>query len=186
MTSPGLNNRLRQHGRRAGVMVGLSMALTIAVCIGAFTWIYLQVDPLTRDFVNAATAAPTKKPTVVAKQGATAAPTSAPSESGNQVTQIPPTQTVVPAQTATSSAFTPTHRVAATADGTNVNLRPGPAVASGDPVGQLASGTEVQYLNETKDSEDPDAQPGVQWMKVRTADGTEGWIRADFLEPIGG
>src|SRR4051812_26677291 len=173
MTSPGLDNRLKQHGRRAGIMVGLTMALTIALCVGAFTWIYIQVDPLTRDFVNAATAAPTKKPTAKPSSKApTVGADATESTGGDQVAEAPPTRT--PKPTATSDAFKATHIVSLSLE-SNVNLRPGPAVASGDPVANLQPGTELQYLNDTEDSQDPDADPGVQWMKVRTQDGIEGW-----------
>lgn len=162
-------------------MVGLSMALTIAVCIGAFTWIYLQVDPLTRDFVNAATAAPTKKSTATSAKAATAAPRNS---NNDTVVEVQPTNTPKP-PTPTPQGFRATHRVSLSIEN-NINMRPGPAVASGDPVTALSAGTEVQYMNETRNSEDPDADPGVQWMKVRTSDGIEGWVRADFLEPISG
>ena len=33
MTDSGLSTRLRQQSRRAGLMVGLTMVLTIAICI---------------------------------------------------------------------------------------------------------------------------------------------------------
>ncbi|MDP9368581.1 MAG: hypothetical protein M3Q03_09960, partial [Chloroflexota bacterium] len=62
MTDPGLTNRLRQHSRRAGIMVGLSMALTIAICVGGFTTIYARLAPFTSDFVAANTPVPTERP----------------------------------------------------------------------------------------------------------------------------
>jgi hypothetical protein len=181
MTSPGLDNRLKQHGRRAGLMVGLSMALTIALCIGAFTWIYLQVDPLTRDFVNAATAAPTKKPAAASARTPTTA--SGGGSGGNDIAAAAPTKTPKPVPTPTSSQFSANYRVSLSIEN-RVNLRPGPSVASGDPVVSLDPGTELQYLGDTENSQDTDAEPGVQWMKVRTADGIEGWILADFVEPL--
>lgn len=163
-------------------MVGLTMALTIAVCIGAFTWIYIQVDPMTRDFVNAATAAPTKKPSARRTPTPASAEQTPAGDSGN-VAEAAPTNTPQPEPTSTPAGFQATHRVSSSIEGA-VNLRPGPAVASGDPVGNVESGTELQYLGETQDSQDPDADPGVRWMHVRTADGIDGWIREDFLDPI--
>ena len=46
MTDPGLSNRLRQHSRRAGAMIGLSMAATIAICVGGFALTYGALTPL--------------------------------------------------------------------------------------------------------------------------------------------
>ncbi|MCC7025149.1 MAG: hypothetical protein IT338_20115, partial [Thermomicrobiales bacterium] len=43
MTDSGLSTRLRQQSRRAGLMVGITMALAIAICIlgsaGLFAWL---------------------------------------------------------------------------------------------------------------------------------------------------
>src|SRR3712207_8243475 len=66
MTDPGLNNRLRQRSRRAGFMVGITMALTIAICVGGVAGIYASLVPFLCDVVPAegrdATRAPTPAP----------------------------------------------------------------------------------------------------------------------------
>jgi len=181
MTNPGLDNRLRQHGRRAGLMVGLSMALTIGLCIGSFVWIYAKGDPLTRDFVDAATVAPTRK--AGASTGKTTPTVAVDSSTGGEATepivQAQPTETPRPSPTA--EVFQATHRVSAEVP---INLRPGPAVASGDPVTNLDPGAPLQYLGESEPSQDPDAEGNVNWMKFRTQDGAEGWVREIDVEAV--
>jgi cytoskeletal protein RodZ len=183
MTSPGLDNRLRQHGRRAGLMVGLSMALTIAVCIGGFVWIYAQAEPFTKDFVDAATAAPTRENQSNNDEKSTAEPTDAAGDevaSGNSdQPQSEPTNE--PEPTSTPESFQATHRVSSEV---TINFRPGPGVNSGEPIGQLSPGTELQSLNETEQSQDPDADGDTTWLRFRTQDGLEGWIRQIDVEPI--
>ncbi len=184
MTNPGLDNRLRQHSRRAGLIIGVSMALTIAMCIGGFAYIYAKIDPLTRDFVNAATITPTVPPTKTSKpskSGNTAA-------SGNSASTQPaffqPTDTPVPSQpapTETPTGFTANYRVSSTV---RVNLRSGPSVDT-DVVTTLDSGTELQYLNKTQDSANPDADGAQSWLNFRTAGGDEGWVRVIDVEKIG-
>src|SRR4051812_3428144 len=180
MTNPGLDNRLRQHGRRAGLMVGLTMALTIALCVGSFVWIYAKVDPLTRDFVDAATAAPTKKASASNKKSPTAV--DAAQAGGNATEPIAPTQpTNAPAPSPTTQQFQATHRISAEVP---INLRPGPAVSSGEPVASLEPGTELEYLGNSEPSQDPDAEGNVNWMKFRTKDGFEGWVREIDVEAV--
>lgn len=160
-------------------MVGLSMALTIAVCIGSFVWIYAKVDPLTRDFVNQATAAPTKK--AAASSNSTEAAGAAREEEngdGGEIQEADPTEE--PEPTATSRRFNATHRVIAE---TPVNLRPGPGVNSGDPIATVDSGAELQYLNDTELGQDPGGGE-LNWLEFRTEDGLEGWIREVDVEPI--
>ena len=45
MTDTGLSNRLRQHSRRSGIAVGLTMAATIALCILTSAYIFGQIEP---------------------------------------------------------------------------------------------------------------------------------------------
>lgn len=175
MSETGLDKRLRQHSRRAGLMVGVTMALTIALCIGSFVYLYAWADPLTRDFVNASAPEPTRTPVPAAAEaenqtadGSEPAPTQAPAQTGEEAPTEPP------APTPTPNEFRATHRIIAPGA---VNLRPGPAVSSGDPVAQLPEGTELQYLGETQQSQDPGADGDTSWLKFRTQDGLEGWIR---------
>lgn len=183
MSAPGLDKRLNQHARRAGLMVGISMALTIAVCIASFVWIYAKVDPFTRDFIDQATAPPTKKAAATSNSNASDVETETSdqqaNDNGGNVEKSAPTEE--PAPTATSRSFKATHRVSAESA---VNLRPGPAVGSGDPITQVEPGSELQYLNDTQPSEDPDADGDLNWLKFRTEDGLEGWIREVDVEPI--
>lgn len=186
MISPGLDNRLRQHGRRAGLMVGLSMALTIAVCIGGFVWIYAQVEPFTKDFVDAATVAPTRESQANNSDEETEnEPTAEPENQdagGNSGDEAPPEEpTQEPEPTPTPDSFQATHRVSSEV---TINFRPGPGVNSGAPVSTLDPGTDLQYLNETEDSQDPDADGDTSWLRFRTEDGLEGWIRQIDVEPV--
>jgi len=167
-------------------MVGISMALTIAICIGSFAWIYAQVDPFTRDFVDAATAAPTPEPESAQTSGdGEEAPTPTPEPEGEAevVEEAEPTETPEePEPTATTTDFAATHLVSAVV---SINLRPGPAVSSGEPVGEAISpGSELQYLDEEQPSQDPDADGDTAWLNFRTEDGREGWIRQIDVAPI--
>lgn len=167
-------------------MVGLSMALTIAVCIGSFVWIYAKVEPLTRDFVDAATIAPTEpsRQEREADESAESDDDTPTREAAAQVSERgnrAEPRAENPTPTPTPQRFRATHRVISEV---TINFRPGPGVNSGEPVAQLEPGTELQYLNETQDSQDPDADGDLRWLKFRTEDGLEGWIREIDVEPI--
>jgi hypothetical protein len=164
-------------------MVGLSMALTIAVCIGGFVWIYAQVEPFTKDFVDAATVAPTREASSNDNEdGAPVeAQTAEPDGGGSGDEQPADEPTEEPEPTETPDAFQATHIVSSEV---TINFRPGPGVNSGEPVGQLLPGTELQYLDETEDSQDPDADGDTSWLRFRTEDGLEGWIRQIDVEPV--
>jgi uncharacterized protein YgiM (DUF1202 family) len=173
MPNRGLDNRLRQHSRRAGLIIGLSMMLTIALCVGGFAVIYAKIDPFTRDFVTAATLTPTKTATKESKSGQSASTNSGGSA---QPTETPvsdtPTETPAPVETTPTATATPgfTPDYVLSSD-VRVNLRSGPSQDT-DIVNTLDSGTELQYLNESQDDDN-----GTTWMKFETADGEEGWIR---------
>ena len=150
------------------------MMLTIALCVGGFAVIYAKIDPLTRDFVNAATITPTKTPSKATKDsksgqsastGGNAQPTETPVP--DAPTETPTAAETTPARTATPG-FTPDYVLSSDV---RVNLRSGPSQDT-DIVNTLDSGTKLQYLNETQD----DAN-GTTWMKFQTADGEIGWIR---------
>lgn len=160
-------------------MVGLSMAATIGVCIGAFIFIYGQVDPLARDFVDAATAAPTRPPTEEAASSGGGRRTPTPVADDENDEDEPSIEEADP--TEEPDGFNPTHRIISDLP---INLRPGPAVSSGAPRAQLDPGTELQYLGETRRSEDPNADGDLNWLQFRTEDGLEGWIREIDVEPL--
>ena len=181
MTDPGLNQRLRQRSRRSGLMIGISMLLTLVVCVGAFTMIYARLEPVVADFVGRGdievpTSVPTTEPVAQAPQptaepeeadGSEAA-TEEPADSGdNQIDQID----------SDPDEFVPDYQVEA---GGPVNLRPGPGVASGNAIIALPVATPLMFLNEEIATEDPGGdqmESGQVWMRFRTEDGQEGWMR---------
>ena len=177
MTDPGLNHRLRQRSRRAGIMIGISMLLTIAVCVGSFSIIYAGLDDIVGDFVSRAEPDPTQTPppTDVAQAAPTAAPvatdaaapTAAPSDN-----QAAPT----PTESARDGGFEPDYQVDSLG---SVNLRSGPGTRF-DIVTAVPLEQPLQYLGESEPTTDPtndELGEGQVWMKFRTEDGDEGWIR---------
>src|SRR5688500_17429676 len=52
MSDPGLSNRLRQHSRRSGLAVGLTMAAAIAICILSSAWLFGRIEPYVSDFTG--------------------------------------------------------------------------------------------------------------------------------------
>src|SRR5690349_24988532 len=62
MTDSGLSSRLRQQSRRAGLMVGITMALAIAICVfgaaGVFAWLSRPFSDLIPMVAPAAQAPP--------------------------------------------------------------------------------------------------------------------------------
>lgn len=169
MSDPGLNHRLRQRSRRAGIMIGLSMALTISVCVGGFTIFYNALDGYTSDFIAQ------KEPTVPPTAAPTNPPQQAPANTGQSGANptAEPTRRSIEANptagaTGTPGTFTPDYQIASTG---SVNLRSGPGT-SYDAVIALPYQTALQYLDETQTTSDPDAD--TEWMKFRTEDGEEG------------
>lgn len=177
MIDPGLNHRLRQRSRRAGIMIGISMALTLAVCVFSFTVIYAQLDNVVSDFVSQADEDPTE--TAVAE----ANPTNPPAAQANS-TQPPARPTNAPTAAPTkgptaaptkedADAFTPDYQIGAD----SVNLRSGPGTSFG-VVTALPFETPLMYLDDSQPTSDPDADGfNGDWMKFRTEDGQEGWVR---------
>jgi len=179
MTDPGLNNRLRQRSRRAGIMIGISMALTIAVCVAGFSVIYAALDGFTGDFVSrdaptAVSAEPLQTAAVAqVAGGAQGQPAAQPTVDTAPVvpTSVP---TEAPVATASPSAFTPNYQVTSTS---TVNLRSGPSKDT-EVVTAVSSQTPLQFLNDRAKTGDP-ANDGFSgdWLKFRTEGGEEGWIR---------
>lgn len=193
MTDPGLNDRLRQKSRRAGLAVGLSMALAIAICIGGATLIYAAlIDPLSdlipidretsapavdqlqqlapvdsqqADGLGGAAPVEISEPASV-ENGQAAAPTPAEVAQAEAAASVEPT--AIPTQ---SAPFTPTHQIGASQ---SVNFRAGPT--RGDAIiVALSPSTPLRYLDESAPTEDP--ADGDTWMKFVTEDGQEGWVR---------
>jgi hypothetical protein len=158
-------------------MVGLSMALTIVICVGASAAIYARLVPYVSDLVPVQGRAPTRAP-ARNPDAAQVAPTSTTAPEPTIIT-LAPTPAPAPEQepTATVEAFQPTHQIRAVG---SVNFRSGPS--RNDPVIiALSPATPLQFLNERAATDNPNDQPG--WMKFRIEDGTEGWVRELDTEP---
>jgi Bacterial SH3 domain len=181
MSDPGLTNRLRQRSRRAGLAVGLSMALTIAVCIGSFAWIFVRAEPLFADLVgNNATAVRSATRTSTPSSDGddeAAAPVRTPTAEPTREEDSEPTETAEPRPTATATPeqFQATHL---TNPNSRVNFRPDPSL-NNEPITQLPPSTPIQAIG--GDETDSD---GNQWLEFRTEDGQVGWLRFDAFVPI--
>lgn len=71
----------------------------------------------------------------------------------------------------TSDDFEPTHQIGAAS---SVNFRAGPS--TGDSIIEaLSPATPLQYLDEDAPTTSP--SDGDRWMRFRTEDGQEGWVR---------
>src|SRR3954447_18532120 len=178
MSNPGLTRRLRQQSHRSGLAVGISMALTVAICIAAFTLLYVKLAPWVRDF-SGSEPAPTATPRESANNGSgdnqpketptekvRVTATSEPDNSGGD------TGNVNEADTNDNGAFQGDYQVTALEA---VNLRSGPGT-SFDIVAQINPGTALQYENDSQPATEPE-NVGVNWLKFTTEDGREGWIR---------
>jgi hypothetical protein len=163
-------------------MVGLSMALAIAIFLGGFVWIYAQVDPYLRDFTGAAatqTAEPTPRPTQAAPVAeGTEQPADQGDSGGQEAAVAQPTSTPEPKPTATPDAFKPDYQSNSSQP---INFRAGPSTDT-EVLLVLTPAQPLQYLNEDQASDDPTVD-GPRWMKFRTEDGTVGWIRGIDAEP---
>ena len=184
MQDPGLNHRLQQRSRRSGFMIGLTMALTLAVCVGSFTFIYAQLEPVVSDFVSSGeTAAVATEPLDVAQvaptqDAAAGNPPAAQPTQASADTQPTAEPTETPEPTPGDDEFVPDYQIDSPAP---VNLRAGPSVNdSGEPIIAVPIDAPLMYLDESTPTEDPEGDglgEGQVWMKFRTEDGEEGWIR---------
>ena len=176
MTESGLSTRLRQQSRRAGLMVGITMVLAIAICIfgaaGLFAWLSRPFSDLIPVVAPAAQVRQAAEPAEPAGEQPAA-------EEPEIAAQTDPTQPAPAAPTNAPSTddFEPTHQIGA---GQSVNFRSGPSTT--DPIiVALPPDTPLQYLNEDAPTENP--SDGDRWMKFRNEAGDEGWIREIDTEP---
>ncbi len=170
MVEPGLTSRLRQHSRRSGMLVGLSMAIAIGICIVGFIWIYVRVGPIFSDFIPAKSSAITPVSSLL---GGAATPGSGTPIAGVAITT--PTPRASSATSATPTAvWEATHKIVA---GERVNFRAGPSTVS-DVVDVLQPGTELKFIGQQQQTS------GVTWMRFQLQDGTEGWVRNVDVDPI--
>jgi hypothetical protein len=176
MTDSGLSTRLRQQSRRAGLMVGITMVLAIAICIfgaaGLFAWLSRPFSDL---IPVVAPAAQVQQPA----ESAESAGQQPAAEEPEIAAQTEPTQPApaAPTNSPTANDFEPTHQIGA---GQSVNFRSGPSTT--DPIIiALPPDTPLQYLNEDAPTENP--SDGDRWMMFRNEAGDEGWIREIDTEP---
>lgn len=168
MVEPGLTSRLRQHSRRTGMLVGLSMAVAIAICIVGFIWIYVRVGPIFSDFIPESSANLTP---VVLGGAATPGSSASPTAGGGGLATPQPTSTISASPT---PIWESTHEIVS---GETVNFRKGPTTDS-DVVDVLPPGTELKFIGEQEVTD------GVTWMHFQAEDGTIGWIRTVDVSPL--
>ena len=166
------------------MMIGVSMAASMIICIAAFIWLYVQVGPLLSDFIPQETA---EEPETIGIAGTQ--PTRDPAAVDDfSLAEIPPEPLSTPgpdedddeSDDATNGddetddgVWAPTHQLR---DGPNVNFRSGPNTIS-EPHGSLPPGTPLLFLG------DEEPASGVVWMSFEIEDGTQGWIRdVDVIE----
>jgi len=183
MTDTGLSNRLRQHSRRSGIAVGLTMALTIALCILSSAYIFGRIEPYVAEVTgyDDTTAVPQ---VAEASDNESDSGSNDSTEENTDEPETDPTQASESGQptiegaseTESADEFVVTHR--SNPDFT-INFRPGPSVSSGDPIGSLDPGTPLMFLDEEALDEE-----GVVWLKFQTESGQEGWIREVDTETV--
>jgi hypothetical protein len=190
MVNPGLSRRLDQHGRRAGIAIGLTMVLVTVLLIGVFVTIYGRLDPVLSDFVAAdvptlppPSIEPTAEPETDQGAAGVAAPTEAPGETAPAAVTATMVATTAPdaVPTATSAAFQPDYAIAS--GGGPINFRSAPSL-NNEPITSLQPGEPLEFLGEERDDADNFADNGT-WLLFRLEDGTEGWVREIDVDPTG-
>ncbi|MBA2776384.1 MAG: SH3 domain-containing protein [Chloroflexia bacterium] len=193
MTDPGLNQRLRQRSRRAGIMIGISMALTIAVLVGGFSLIYAALDDTVGDFISRDVPAPiiptTPTEQTVASTDTESEELEAEPEPSDDPEPEPPVEAEEPEEAeATEEDEEDSDGFAAdflSSEQAQLNFRSEPSTAGGQStvITLLDEGTPLQFTGETQSSDDPAVDGADGWMLFELEDGTEGWLRAiDVLE----
>ena len=173
MTDSGLSTRLRQQHRRAGLMVGVTMGIVIAICIFGAALVFAALSQPFSDLIPmAGPAAPVRTPAPAADTGGEENSVIAAEEDPTAPATEP---TVAPPADATSTPepddFEPTHQIGAAQ---SVNFRSGPSTAD-SIIEALSPATPLQYLDEDAPTTNP--SDGDRWMRFRTEDGQEGWVR---------
>lgn len=173
MTDSGLSTRLRQQHRRAGLMVGVTMGIVIAICIFGAALLFAA---LSRPFSDLIPMAGPVAPVQAPAPGANASTGQDQVVVAEEEPAAPaPEPTVAPSADAPTTPeaddFEPTHQIGAAQ---SVNFRAGPS--TGDSIIEaLSPATPLQYLDEDAPTSNP--SDGDRWMRFRTEDGQEGWIR---------
>ena len=187
MAEPGLNQRLRQRSRRAGFMIGVSMALTIALCIGTFSFIYAALDDTFGDFISRdvpTAVIPTPGPTQsdVALAETDPEPTEESSEPESTEAPAPTQQPTESDSTPESTEFEPDYQ---TSSEYSLNFRSEPSSSGGQStvITGLGPSTPLMFMDERRESDDPGTDGEDGWMLFQLEDGTEGWLRAIDVGP---
>ena len=182
MTDPGLTRRLRQQAHRSGLAIGLSMALAIAICIGGFTWLYVQLDPWAQDFAGREPA-PTSTPRESASDSGSQAQDEESAAQDEPTEEADPTETPQPNEDdgdqiqpvqENEGDFDPDYQVVALE---SVRLRSGPGVNFDIVIDGVPSGTRLEFLGDREPSANPDADGDTEWLHFRIESGEDGWIR---------
>jgi hypothetical protein len=173
MTDSGLSTRLRQQSRRAGLMVGITMALAIAICVFGAALLF---GALSRPFSDLIPAIGSATELTAPDSEADAPPVEeaqAP-EPAIETNNVEPTAAATePTAAPTAQAFEATHQIGAN---TSVNFRTGPST-SDSVIVALSPATPLQYLDEEVPTDS-----GV-WMKFRSENGDEGWVLEELTDP---
>jgi len=157
-------------------MVGITMVLAIGICIfgaaGLFAWLSRPFSDL---IPVAVPAAQLQEPPQPADQTGDQPPPVEQPASAGQVSDVQSVATepapAPPTAAPSPDDFKPTHQIGASQ---SVNFRSGPSTS--DPiVVALPPATPLEYLNEDQPTTNP--SDGDRWMKFRTENGDEGWIR---------
>ncbi len=153
-------------------MVGITMALAIAICVFGAALLFGALSRPFSDLIPAIGSA-TDLTTSATEAGEVDEEPPAPEpviETDNAEPTAPPAEpTVAP----TAQAFEPTHQISAN---TSVNFRTGPST-SDSVIIALSPATPLQFLDEEEPTD------GGLWMKFRSENGDEGWILEDLTEP---
>jgi hypothetical protein len=162
-------------------MIGISMALTIAVCIGGFSVIYAALDDTFGDFLSReveAPVTPTESPTQEPEAGNDEQASNNQAAGDDAAEDAEPTQepdaTEEPQATELSGEFEPDYQ---TSSEFSIRLRSEPSRDGGDStiITTLPPETPLQFTGTDEPTTDP--EDGDRWMLFRTEDGEEGWIR---------
>jgi hypothetical protein len=161
-------------------MIGISMVLTIVVCVAGFSLIYAALDDTVGDFISRDVPDPVI-PTALPTEETVAQDTEDEPAEPETDTEPEPTEEPAPQPTAeeTESAeeFEPDYQTSGAA---SLNFRSEPSTSGGEDtiITTLPQETPLQFLDETQASDNPDVDGEDGWMHFRTEDGTEGWLRA--------
>jgi hypothetical protein len=155
-------------------MVGVTMLLVMAICIFGAAALYAALSRPFSDLVpNAAPSAPISAASTQNNEPAEEAPAPA-IETEPTAAAVPEVEAAPesePTVAPSNEDFDPTHQIGA---GTSVNFRAGPSTSDSIIV-SLPPATPLEYLDEEEPTDNP--ADGDSWMRFRTEDGQEGWIR---------